>query len=103
MGKLEALKYCNASHKNLLKCGLGSLVDQTKNLMVSGLGKKLKDMMNDFQGLRAMMQLKYKEIIKCRYFTITGEKANEKTIDNLILSKESKSSLQKAIQEQQKG
>lgn len=40
---------------------------------------------------------------RCRYFTITGEKADEQTIDNLIASGESENFLQKAIQEQGRG
>lgn len=39
----------------------------------------------------------------CRYFTITGEKANEETIENLISSGESENFMQKAIQEQGRG
>lgn len=38
-----------------------------------------------------------------RYFTITGERASEETIENLISSGESESFLQKAIQEQGRG
>jgi syntaxin 1B/2/3 len=38
-----------------------------------------------------------------RYFTITGEKPDEQTIENLISSGESETFLQKAIQEQSKG
>lgn len=38
-----------------------------------------------------------------RYFTVTGQKANEETIENLISSGESESFLQKAIQEQGRG
>lgn len=40
---------------------------------------------------------------KRRYFTITGEKADEETIENLIASGESESFLQRAIQEQGRG
>lgn len=38
-----------------------------------------------------------------RYFTITGEKATEETIENLISSGESENIMQKAIQEQGRG
>lgn len=102
-GKLEALERSNAAQRNLPGCGPGSSADRTRTSVVSGLGKKLRDMMNDFQGLRARMNTEYKETVERRYFTITGEKASEETIENLISSGESESFLQKAIQEQGRG
>ncbi|KAF3451558.1 hypothetical protein FNV43_RR07653 [Rhamnella rubrinervis] len=102
-GKLEALERSNAAQRNLPGCGPGSSADRTRTSVVSGLGKKLKDMMNDFQGLRTRMNTEYKETVERRYFTITGEKASEETIENLISSGESESFLQKAIQEQGRG
>lgn len=102
-GKLEALERSNAAQRNLPGCGPGSSADRTRTSVVSGLGKKLKDMMNDFQGLRTRMNTEYKETVERRYFTITGEKASEDTIENLISTGESESFLQKAIQEQGRG
>ncbi|KAI4374096.1 hypothetical protein MLD38_012134 [Melastoma candidum] len=102
-GKLEALERSNAAHRSIPGCGPGSSADRTRTSVVSGLGKKLKDMMDDFQGLRARMAAEYKETVERRYFTITGQKADEETIENLISSGESESFLQKAIQEQGRG
>ncbi|XP_030490507.2 syntaxin-124 [Cannabis sativa] len=102
-GKLEALERSNAANRNLPGSGPGSSADRTRTSVVSGLGKKLKTMMDDFQGLRNRMQCEYKETVERRYFTITGEKASEETIENLISSGESESFLQKAIQEQGRG
>ncbi|CAD5315983.1 unnamed protein product [Arabidopsis thaliana] len=53
--------------------------------------------------LRARMNAEYKETVERRYFTITGEQADEQTIENLISSGESENFLQKAIQEQGRG
>ncbi|XP_068663353.1 syntaxin-124-like [Aristolochia californica] len=102
-GKLEALDKSNAAHRRLPGCGPGSSADRTRTSVVSGLGKKLKDLMDNFQDLRAKMTAEYKETVERRYFTITGEKANEQTIENLISSGESETFLQKAIQEQGRG
>ncbi|KAE8723045.1 SYP124 protein [Hibiscus syriacus] len=102
-GKLEGLERSNAASRNTPGCGPGSSTDRTRTSVVSGLGKKLKDMMDDFQALRAMMQAEYKETVERRYFTITGEKPDEETIENLISSGESESFLQRAIQEQGRG
>ncbi|KAL2458425.1 syntaxin [Forsythia ovata] len=102
-GKLEALERSNAAQLKIPGCGPGSSADRTRTSVVSGLGKKLKAMMDDFQGLRARMNEEYKETVGRRYFTITGEKANEDLIENLISSGESETFLQKAIQEQGRG
>ncbi|XVF25892.1 hypothetical protein REPUB_Repub13aG0252900 [Reevesia pubescens] len=102
-GKLEGLERSNAASRNIPGCGLGSSSDRTRTSVVSGLGKKLKVLMDDFQGLRSRMQSEYKETVERRYFTITGQKADEDTIENLISSGESESFLQKAIQEQGRG
>lgn len=102
-GKLEALERSNAAQRNIPGCGPGSSADRTRTSVVSGLGKKLKDLMDDFQDLRARMNQEYKETVERRYFTITGEKPSEEVIDNLISSGESESFLQKAIQDQGRG
>ncbi|GMI77581.1 syntaxin of plants 124 [Hibiscus trionum] len=102
-GKLEGLERSNAASRNTPGCGPGSSTDRTRTSVVSGLGKKLKDMMDDFQALRARMQAEYKETVERRYFTITGEQPDEETIENLISSGESESFLQRAIQEQGRG
>ncbi|XP_034702624.1 syntaxin-124-like [Vitis riparia] len=102
-GKLEALERSNAANRNHPGCGPGSSADRTRTSVVGGLGKKLKDMMDDFQNLRVRMNAEYKDTIERRYFTITGEKADEETIENLISSGESETFLQKAIQDQGRG
>ncbi|KAF9683513.1 hypothetical protein SADUNF_Sadunf04G0021600 [Salix dunnii] len=102
-GKLEALDRSNAAHRNIPGCGPGSSADRTRTSVVSGLGKKLKDLMDNFQDLRGRMAAEYKETVERRYFTITGERASEETIENLISSGESESFMQKAIQEQGRG
>ncbi|KAK9156208.1 hypothetical protein Sjap_003688 [Stephania japonica] len=102
-GKLEALERSNIAHRKLAGCGPGSSADRTRSSVVGGLGKKLKDMMDDFQSLRGKMNEEYKETVERRYFTITGEKADEQTIENLISSGESENFLHKAIQEQGRG
>lgn len=102
-GKLETLELSNAEQRKLPGCGAGSSSDRTRTSVLNGLAKKLKDMMDDFQGLRAKMGSEYKETVQGRYFTITGEKANEEMIENLISSGASETLLQKAIEEQGRG
>lgn len=102
-GNLEALEKSNAANRKVPGCGSGSSVDRTRTSVVAGLGKKLKDTMDDFQHLRAKMTAEYKETIERRYFTVTGQQADEQMIENLISSGESENFLQKAIQEQGRG
>ncbi|KAH0984250.1 hypothetical protein GBA52_011427 [Prunus armeniaca] len=102
-GKLETLELSNADQRKLPGCGAGSSSDRTRTSVLNGLAKKLKDMMDDFQGLRTKIGSEYKETVQRRYFTITGEKANEEMIENLISSGASETLLQKAIEEQGRG
>ncbi|KAM0059075.1 putative target SNARE coiled-coil domain, syntaxin domain, syntaxin/epimorphin [Helianthus debilis subsp. tardiflorus] len=102
-GKLEALEKSNVEHRKIPGCGPGSSADRTRTSVVSGLGKKLKTMMDDFQELRTHINDEYKETIGRRYFTITGEKANDELIESLISSGNGEDLLQKAIQDQGRG
>ncbi|GFY99065.1 syntaxin of plants 125 [Actinidia rufa] len=101
-GKLEALERSNADHQRIPGCGPGSSADRTRTSVVSGLGKKLKVMMDEFQA-RLKRRPSTRRQLERRYFTITGEKANEELIENIISSGESESFLQKAIQDQGRG
>lgn len=102
-GKLVALDKSNVEHRKVPGCGPGSSADRTRTSVVSGLGKKLKAMMDDFQALRTRMNEEYKETVGRRYFTITGEKPNDELIENLISSGEGEDFMQKAIQDQGRG
>uniref|UniRef100_A0A0E0CHI5 t-SNARE coiled-coil homology domain-containing protein n=1 Tax=Oryza meridionalis TaxID=40149 RepID=A0A0E0CHI5_9ORYZ len=102
-GRLQALDRANAASRKLPGRGPGSSTDRTRSSVVSGLGTKLKDLMDDFQGLRSRMAEEYKETVARRYYTVTGEKAEESTVEALISSGESETFLQKAIQEQGRG
>ncbi|KAL5211555.1 hypothetical protein ABZP36_022402 [Zizania latifolia] len=133
--KLEALHRANAASRQLPSCGPGSSTDRTRSSVVSGLGNKLKDLMDGFQvttfwisvdltsrqicpkqsgswgltgsgwvqGLRTMMAEEYKETVARRYYTVTGEKADDGKVEALISSGESETFLQKAIEAQAAG
>ncbi|KAL9999514.1 putative target SNARE coiled-coil domain, syntaxin domain, syntaxin/epimorphin [Helianthus debilis subsp. tardiflorus] len=101
--KLEALDRSNAANRSLPGCGPGSSSDRTRTSVVNGLRKKLSDSMNNFNDLRNKMSSEYRETVTRRYYTVTGENPDEKTVDTLISSGESETFLQKAIQEQGRG
>ncbi|KAI3789839.1 hypothetical protein L2E82_02643 [Cichorium intybus] len=77
--------------------------DRTRTSIVNGLRKKLSDSMNSFNDLRNKMASKYHETVQRRYYTVTCENPDESTVDNLISTGQSKTFLQKAIQEQGRG
>ncbi|KAF7818862.1 syntaxin-121-like [Senna tora] len=101
--KLEALERSNAANRSLPGCGPGSSSDRTRTSVVNGLKKKLKDSMDSFNDLRQRISSEYRETVQRRYFTVTGENPDEKTIDLLISTGESETFLQKAIQQQGRG
>ncbi|GAB2235570.1 hypothetical protein Droror1_Dr00025999 [Drosera rotundifolia] len=101
--KLEALDRANAANRNVEGCGPGSTADRTRTSVVAGLRKKLKEKMDEFSRLRERIGNEYRDTVGRRYFTVTGENADEKTLDLLISTGESESFLQKAIQQQGRG
>lgn len=82
--KLEALDRSNAANRSLPGCGPGSSSDRTRTSVVNGLRKKLKDSMDSFNSLRQQISSEYKETVQRRYYTVTGENPDEKTVDLLI-------------------
>ncbi|XP_030553825.1 syntaxin-121-like [Rhodamnia argentea] len=101
--RLEALERANASNRSLPGCGPGSSSDRTRTSVVNGLRKKLKDNMEGFNKLREKISSEYKETVQRRYYTVTGENPDERTVDLLISTGESETFLQKAIQQQGRG
>lgn len=101
--RLEALDRSNAANRSLPGCGPGSSSDRTRTSVVNGLRKKLKDSMESFNSLRQQISTEHRETVQRRYFTVTGENPDDKTIDMLISTGESETFLQKAIQEQGRG
>ncbi|KAI4348868.1 hypothetical protein L6164_009537 [Bauhinia variegata] len=98
--RLEALDKSNEESLNMPGCGPGSSTDRTRTSVVSGLRNKLKDSMDSFNTLRQQISSEYRETVQRRYYTVTGENPDDKTIDLLISTGESETFLQKAIQQQ---
>ncbi|KAJ4972309.1 hypothetical protein NE237_005408 [Protea cynaroides] len=101
--RLEALERANAANRSLPGCGPGSSSDRTRNSVVNGLKKKLKDFMDGFNRLREQISDEYRETVEQRYYKVTGEKPDDRTVELLISTGESETFLQKAIQEQRRG
>lgn len=82
--RLEALDRSNQTSRNLPGSGPGSSSDRTRTSVVSGLRKNLKDSMDNFNSLRQQISTEYRETVQRRYYTVTGENPDDKTIDLLI-------------------
>lgn len=101
--KLEELDRANLSSREIPGCGQGSSTDRTRIATTNGLRNSLKKLMGEFQSLRQNIMGEYKETVESRYYTVTGERADEETIDHIIETGESENMLQRAIQEQGRG
>lgn len=101
--KLESLDRANAANRSQPGCGPGSSTDRTRTSVVAGLRKKLTDSMEKFSLLRDRISSEYKDTVQRRYFTVTGENPDDRTVEMLISTGESETFLQKAIQEQGRG
>jgi len=102
-GKLEALDRANVASRRLLGCEEGTPTDRTRTSITNSLRKKLKDSMGEFQILRQKITGEYRDTVQRRLYNITGEYADEDTLEKIVSTGESENILQKAIQEQGRG
>lgn len=101
--KLESLDRANAANRSVPGCGPGTSTDRTRTSVVAGLRKKLKDSMDGFSDLRTKVAAEYRETVERRYYTVTGEKADEATVEALVETGEGERFLARAIAEQGRG
>jgi syntaxin 1B/2/3 len=101
--KLIELDNANLKHRQVKGCEEGTAIDRQRMALTANQRKKLKELMDEFQSLRATMGDEYKETIARRYYTVTGKQADEETIENMIRTGESETFLQQAIREQGRG
>ncbi|XP_072958506.1 syntaxin-121-like [Typha angustifolia] len=101
--RLESLDRANEANRSIPGCGPGSSTDRTRTSIVAGLRKKLKDLMDAFAELRGRLAAEYKETVERRYYTVTGEKPDDATVEALVATGEGEKFLQRAIQEQGRG
>lgn len=102
--KLESLDRANEANRAILGCELGSTTERTRINITNNVRKSLKDLMDDFQALRQKMAHQHRDAIERMYFTITGEKASEQVIDNMLEEDGGGVNfLQKAVREQGRG
>lgn len=101
--KIEQIDRDNLTNRQKPGCGAGTAVDRTRSARTGAVKKKLKDKMTEFQVLRQNIHQEYRDVIERRIFTVTGERADEETVERLIETGDSEQIFQKAIQEQGRG
>ncbi|XP_021721283.1 syntaxin-132-like [Chenopodium quinoa] len=101
--KIEELDKDNFSSLQKPGCGKGTAIERTRSTQTVALKKKLRDKMAEFQTLRENIHQEYREVVERRVYTVTGQRADEETIDQLIETGDSEQIFQKAIQEQGRG
>uniref|UniRef100_A0A0E0A5M0 t-SNARE coiled-coil homology domain-containing protein n=2 Tax=Oryza glumipatula TaxID=40148 RepID=A0A0E0A5M0_9ORYZ len=101
--KVEQLNKDNAANREKPGFGKGSGVDRSRTTTTVSLTKRLRERISEFQTLREAIQKEYRDVVERRVFTVTGERADEETIDRLIETGDSEQIFQRAIQEQGRG
>ncbi|XP_048548512.1 syntaxin-132-like, partial [Triticum urartu] len=82
--KVDELDKDNLSNRKKPGCEEDSAVDRSREQTTGAVKKKLKKRMDDFQVLRESIRQEYREVVERRVFTVTGNRPDEETIDDLI-------------------
>ncbi|XP_074571213.1 syntaxin-121-like [Curcuma longa] len=77
----------------------GGSADRSRATVVAGLRRKLRASVAAFAELRRAVSAEYRETLARRYFTLTGEAADEATVEALVAAGEGERLLQQAIEE----
>ncbi|KAL6880177.1 hypothetical protein ACP4OV_011742 [Aristida adscensionis] len=101
--KVDELEKDNLSNRQKPGCGKGSAVDRSREQTTGAVKKKLKERMDDFQVLREAIRQEYREVVERRVYTVTGNRPDEETIDDLIETGKSEQIFKDAIQQQGRG
>ncbi|CAH1441862.1 unnamed protein product [Lactuca virosa] len=97
------IKLRNLTRRQKPGCGKGTGVDRSRTTTTLSLKKKFKDKMSEFQALRESIHQEHREVVERRVYTVTGTRADEETIDQLIETGDSEQIFQKAIREKGRG
>lgn len=101
--KFDELEKDNLSNRQKPGCGKGSAVDRSREQTTGAVKKKLKGRMDEFQVLRESIRQEYREVVERRVFTVTGNRPDEETIDDLIETGRSEQIFKDAVQQQGRG
>uniref|UniRef100_A0A2P2MW67 Syntaxin-112 n=1 Tax=Rhizophora mucronata TaxID=61149 RepID=A0A2P2MW67_RHIMU len=87
--RIESLDRSNVANRRISELYKeGSPVDRTRVSVTNGLRAKLREIMNEFPFLREKILSDYKDDLKRRYYTATGEEPSEEVIDKMVSGSE---------------
>ncbi|XP_042486812.1 syntaxin-132-like [Macadamia integrifolia] len=114
--KIEELDKDNMANRQKPGCGKGTGVDRSRMattmyilllcyfiLFLKFWEMECRDYSRQDSTLRENIHQENREVVERRVFTVTGQRADEETIDRLIETGDSEQIFQKAIQEQGRG
>ena len=81
----------------------GSNEERTRSSITNSLKTKLATLMQEFTSLRNNITNHYRDVVDRRYEIVTGEKASDDQLDQLIETGEAENLFQKAILSQGRG
>ena len=81
----------------------GSNEERTRTSITNSLKSKLATLMQDFTSLRNKITNHYRDVVDRRYEIVTGEKASDEQLEQLIETGEAENLFQKAILSQGRG
>jgi syntaxin 1B/2/3 len=81
----------------------GSNEERTRTSITNSLKTKLASLIQDFNSLRNNITNHYRDVVDRRYEIVTGERASDDQLDQLIETGEAENLFQKAILSQGRG
>eukprot|EP00249_Psilotum_nudum_P027355 c34921_g1_i1 orf=168-905(+) len=102
-GMLEELDRGNIENCRIVGCEEGTSINRIRICLTNSARKNFKELMGNFQLLRQKIMSEYRESIDTRYYSLTGEHADEETIDRMLVTGENETLLQKALQIRDRG
>lgn len=101
--KLEDLDKQNELAKKKPGCGEGSASERTRTTVTSGLKRKLKDCMVQYNDMRDKIHAENRTLVEKRIYTVTQQHVSPEQVDAIIESGESEQIFQKAFMQQGQG
>lgn len=101
--KVETLDSDNEVNRQNPGCGKGSATDRRRCAITASLGKRLRDLMADFQAVQAEIERDYGEAVRRRVYTVTGQEPEAEEIDHIIATGRSELLLRRAVELQGEG
>eukprot|EP00897_Mesotaenium_endlicherianum_P010427 jgi/Mesen1/9412/ME000614S08670 len=95
---VEALNADNEANRKYAGCGARSATDRSRTAVTYALGKKLRDLMSEFQVLQSRMAAEHKQEVERRVYTVTGQQPDAADVERIIETGQSDVLLKMAVE-----